>query len=126
MNLFPSLQEATKLSQYDMALPRLQFLIEDYHPWMQGTYSFDVLGFLSEANKDTSSIESSRSVESRLSHLDFYFHKPREPSMLDEESLLFSMSEETFNPLILPQRRFFRTPAPWRRLMSVTALKLLL
>ncbi|TGO62584.1 hypothetical protein BOTNAR_0111g00010 [Botryotinia narcissicola] len=68
------------------------FLVEDYDPWMQGTYSFDVLEFLSGANKDTSSIESSLSIE------------------WDKE-LLFSTSEETFNPLILPQRRSFRTPA---------------
>ncbi|KAF7928991.1 hypothetical protein BELL_0247g00090 [Botrytis elliptica] len=121
MNQFLSLQEATKLSECNMTRSSVQFLIVDYDPWTERSYSFDVLGCLSEANKDTSSIESSRSVESHSGYLDF-----------------FSLSEQilTFDPLILPQlgsfktparsfktpARSFKTPAPWRRLILLNGM----
>lgn len=90
-NLFPSLQDATKLLQCDMTTrTSFQFRIEDYDSWAERAYVFDVLRCLSEVNTNTSSIESSRSVESHVSHLNFEFHNPREPSMLDDESSFFS------------------------------------
>ncbi|THV45583.1 hypothetical protein BGAL_0472g00030 [Botrytis galanthina] len=107
MNLFPPLQEATKLSQNDMARSIGQFWIEDYDPWTQRAYVFDVLRCLSGVKKGTSSIESSRFVESHSSCPDFYPYHQGKIFISEEESLLLpSMSEETFSPLILPQHRF--------------------
>ncbi|KAF7880130.1 uncharacterized protein EAF02_007767 [Botrytis sinoallii] len=108
-----------------MTRSSVQFLIENYDPWAERTYSFDVLKCLSEANKDTRSIESSRSVESHSGYLDFFLCNLRKRLMLDKESLLFPyMSEQilTFDPLILPQLGSFKTPAPWRRLILLNGM----